>query len=40
LVPLSLIEGSICGTIWKRDYKLLEEKYVIDTIKVNFIEQI
>jgi len=28
------------GTIWKQDCKLLEEKYVDDKIKINFIEKI
>jgi hypothetical protein len=37
MVPLFLIEVSIYGAIWKQDCKLLEEKYVVDTIKVNFI---
>jgi len=40
LVPLSLIEGSIFGTIWKQDCKLLQEKYVDDKIQINFIEKI
>jgi hypothetical protein len=37
LIPLSLVEVSIYGAIWKQDCKLLEEKYVVDTIQVNFI---